>query len=133
MTFYILLKNFYFLLEKEPKKQHLMTLLDPIRHKWEIIGVQLGVCHGHIQSVQQNIDTCKLSEVLQMWIDERNSDVCWGTIISVVEEPPINNKNVADQIYEFLSRPNIQRVYLPSHEPGKIKTMIFNDCFYLTL
>ena len=95
-----------------------MTLLDPIRHKWEIIGVQLGVCHGHIQSVQQNIDTYKLSEVLQMWIDERNSDVCWGTIISVVKEPPINNKNVADQIYEFLSRPNIQHVYLPSHESG---------------
>ena len=121
------------LLDKEPKKQHLMTLLDQIKHKWDSIGIQLGICHGHIQSVQHYRDTCKLSEVLQMWIDERTREVCWRTIISVVEEPPINNKNIADQIYDFLSRPHTQHEYLSSDEPGKVKTMIFNDCSFLIL
>ena len=121
------------LLDKEPKKQHLMNLLNEIKYKWYSIGLQLGVRHGLMQSLQHYDDTHKLSEVLQMWIDQRTSEVCWRTIISVVKEPSINNKNIADQIYDFLSEPHTQHEYLPSDEPGKVKTMIVNDCSFLIL
>ena len=40
----------------------------------------------------------KLSEVLQVWIDTRTFQVCWRTIITVVEDPPVENKVVANEI-----------------------------------
>ena len=105
-------------LGKVPKKHHLMMLLHPIKYKWDTIGEQLKVNFGDIKSAEYNEaydHTRKLSEVLQVWIDKRTSLVCWKTIITVVEEPPVENKVVADDIYQFLTRPDIQNEYLSSH------------------
>ena len=114
-------------LGKEPKKIHLMTLLHPIKYMWNIIGEQLRLPYGDIRSVEYNEaygDTRKLSEVLQVWIDERTCEVSWRKIITVVEEPPIDNKIVADDIYQFLSRPDIQNEYLsPYHQTGKFQIL----------
>ena len=114
-------KNLSLLLEKEPKKPHLMTLLHPIKYQWYIIGVQLEVSHGDVESIhnEANDDSVKLAKVLQKWID-KNQQVCWRKIISVVEEAPIENQNVANEIYEFLSRPDIQNEYLPLDQSGKV-------------
>ena len=91
------------------------------------IGEQLGVHYGDIKSAEYNMaydHTIKLSEVLQVWIDKSTCEVSWRMIITVVKEPPIENKVVADEIYQFVSRPDIQNEYLSSHQPGK-----FNYCF----
>ena len=97
-----------------------MTLLHPIKYKWDIIGVQLAVPDGDIKSAEYNEaydHTKKLSEVLQIWIDKKTRLVCWHTIITAVEEPPVENKVVADDIYQFLIRPDIQNEYLST---GKV-------------
>ena len=108
-------------LGKEPKKCHLMTLLHPIKYIWNTIGEQLEVHYGDIICAEAHEDTRKLSEVLQVWMDNRTCGVCWKTIITVVEEPPVENKVVADEIYQFLTRPEIQNEYLSSHhQTGKM-------------
>ena len=91
---------------------------------WNDIGVQLEVPDGDIKSAnykEANRDSTKLDEVLQAWINKRTRPVCWKTIITVVEEPPIENKVVADDIYQFLTTPDIQNEYLSSHhQTGKM-------------
>ena len=111
--FYIATINI--LIGKEPKKQHLMSLLHCIKHMWDTIGEQLAVRYGDIKSAEYNMtydSTKKLSEVLQVWIDKRTCEVSWRTIITVVDDPPVENKRVADEICEFLARSDIQIEYL---------------------
>ena len=100
-----------------------MTLLHPIMYNWDIIGVQLSVPDVYIQCIfEAHQHTRKLSEVLQVWIDKGTRPVCWQTIITVIEEPPVENKAVADEIYQFLTRPDIQNEYLsPHHQTGNMK------------
>ena len=113
--FYIFLLWHILLLGKEPKKLHLMSLLHSIKHMWCTIGERLAVCHGDIKSFEYNVkydDTNKLSEVLQVWIDKRKCEVSWKRIITVIDDPPIENKRVSDEICEFLARSDIQNEYL---------------------
>ena len=123
-----------FLLDKVPKKRHLMMLLHPIKYKWNTFGEQLEVPYGDIKSAMYKEacgDTRKLSEVLQIWIDKRTRPVHWQTIITVVEKPPVENKAVADEIYQFLTRPDIQNEYLSSHyQTGKRKVYYLLNVLY---
>ena len=119
-------------LDKEPKKCHLMTLLHPIKYMWNTIGGQLEVRNGDIKSAEYNEsygDTTKLSEVLQVWMDKKTSLVCWKTIITVVEEPPVENKVVGNKIYEFLTRQEIQNEYQsPHNQTGNMKVYYVYKC-----
>ena len=66
-------------------------------------------------------DTRKLSEVLQEWKDGKTCDLSWRKIITVIHDPPLNEKGLANKICEFLARPDIMNEYLPSDQPGKMK------------
>ena len=101
-----------------------MTVLDPIKYQWDIIGGQLSVDYGDIKSAkhEETYDaTRKLAEILQRWIDQENCEVSWRKIHSVVVDPPVKNKRVANEICDFLAKPDIMNEYLPSDQPGKIK------------
>ena len=128
----IIITSFPSLLGKEPKKKHLTQLLHPIKYLWNVIGEQLDVDYGVIKSTQFNVqytDTIKLSEVLQVWRDKKTSEVSWEKIISVVEDCPVENKRVADEIREFLARSEIRNEYLSSDQPGKITIITFYNSF----
>ena len=91
---------------------------------WNVIGEQLAVRYGDMKSVECNVaydDTRKLSEVLQVWIDKRTSEVSWKKIIAVVKDPPVQNKQVAEKIFHFLNSPGIKNEYLSSDQLGKVK------------
>ena len=94
---------------------------------WNIIGEQLGVSYGDIESANNivpNNDTTKLSKILQMWMDKvKSSPVCWRTIITVIENAPVENKVVADNMYCFLSTSSTQNEYLSCNQPGIVKTL----------
>ena len=101
-----------------------MTLLHDIKYKWDIIDVQLAVSYNDIMSIQYNAtydDTRKLSEILQVWIGKRTSEVSWKKIITVVEDRPVEHKQVVENIFHFLKRHDIRNEYLSSYQPGKIK------------
>ena len=107
-----------FTLGKEPKKRHLMMLLDPLRYQWEIIAKELKVRPDEINCERFNkahYETRRLSEILQDWIDqtENRKEVCWKTILFVVESR-IKNEHVADNIRGFLSIKYVQDEYLSS-------------------
>ena len=100
-----------------------MTLLHDIKYKWDIIGVQLAVSNNDIMCAEDgtpNNCTRKLSKILQVWIDKRTSKVSWKEIITVVENPPIENKQVVKKIFYFLKRHDIRNEYLFSCQPGKV-------------
>ena len=56
-------------------------------------------------------DTIRLSKVLQFWIDQMKTPVSWRTIIKAIEEPPIGNATLAQEIRLFLSQPDTQSEY----------------------
>ena len=87
-----------------PKKKDVLRLLDDIAYQWRIIGEQLDVPYGHIQSISHmNIsDKVKLSEVIQYWYDN-SSNVTWEALISVIERKPVSNVAVANSIRQFCS------------------------------
>ena len=103
---------------------------------WNTIGEQLEVRCSDIKFAEYNVaydHTTKLSEVLQVWIDERTCEVSWRMIISVVKEPPVKKKEVAEKIYKFLARPEIRNEYLSSYQPGKVEKYLLNDFFFVIL
>ena len=94
-----------------------MHLLHDVKSKWNIIGTQLSVQSDDITSIRNkpNDDTTKLSDVLQLWIDQRSCEVSWEKIITVIKEQPVNNNRVADKIVQFLARRDIQEKYINGH------------------
>ena len=109
-----------------------MTLLNQIKFKWNAIGEQLRVEYGvrmSIMSTGCNVeydDTRKLSEVLQVWMDRKTCEVSWEMIITVIDDPPVEEKEVANQICDFLASDKIRNEYLLSDQPGKIKMIIID-------
>ena len=98
---------------------------------WKTIGEQLAVKNGDLKCLEYNVaydDTNKLSEVLKIWRDKRTCDVSWRKIITVVEDPPLENKVVVGNIFDFLARPEIKNEYLSSDQLGKVIKLIFNNC-----
>ena len=93
-----------------------MTLLNKIKTKWEIIGTQLEVNQAEIVHTKVKMglknDTQMLAHILQLWSNKRSCETSWRKIISVVEEPPIGDKEIAEEIIQFLTRPNIQHEYI---------------------
>ena len=91
-------------LVQEPEKSHLLLLLDPVKYEWRSIGEQLYVGYGDIKSEEYSAsydDKTKLSEVLQLWINQRKREVSWKTIINVIKDPPLSNVTVANEICLF--------------------------------
>ena len=84
-----------------------MNLLKPIAYQWYLIGTALEIEDGDLKPLEQNpqysSDTRKLAEVLQLWFDKRTTEVTWRKILSVVENPSINNLLVAGGIRNFMA------------------------------
>ena len=92
-------------MELKPENHYLLNVLDPVKHEWRSIGEQLCVGYGDIQSEGHSVshdNKAKLSEVLQLWINQRKREVSWNTIITVIATPPLNNVKVANEICRFL-------------------------------
>lgn len=84
----------------------LIRLLTPIAYQWQELGEALELEYGSLMSLQQNVynDEKRLSEVLQLWIDQQPNNVNWSTIIMAVQAPPVGNLSVAETIRSFLSK-----------------------------
>ena len=93
-------------LVQKPEKRHLLMLLHPVRHQWREIGEMLGIEYSDIKSEEKNLqhdDTVKVSEVLQLWINQKGREkVSWKTIITVIRNPPLKNMDVAKEICSFI-------------------------------
>lgn len=105
-----------------------MTLLNKIRNKWELIGIQLEInqaeiVHAKVKMGLQN-DTQRLAHILQLWIDKHSCEPSWKKIISIVKEPPIDDKEIVEEIHQFLTRLNIQHEYISQGKGCGIVTVL---------
>ena len=98
----------HYFAESKPDKVQVFRLLSPIAYKWYEIGEALNIDYGDLMSLQQSYfsDKRRLSEVFQLWIDGRPTEVKWSVIITAVELPPVDDLSVAENIRHFLSIKN---------------------------
>ena len=82
-----------------------MKVLNCVNYEWRSIGVQLKIEFNDLESLERNAsynNTIRLSNVLQLWMDQRKREVSWDTIITIIKNPPLNNVKVANRICHFL-------------------------------
>ena len=64
------------------------TLYHQVADKWKILGVQLGISHGTLRSIEVNClrdpQNCLL-EMLEMWLQQVDPPPTWATVIDAVE------------------------------------------------
>ena len=75
-----------------------------IRHKWYDIGLSLQVRCNVLDDLKQSEDDneTKLKKVVDIWEEAKSSPDTWETMITAVESPTINEKEISDEIREYL-------------------------------
>lgn len=76
-------------IRSKPELKDLMdALYNQVEDKWMILGVQLGISHGSLKSIEANRQrdpqNCLL-EVLEMWLQQVDPPPTWAAIIDAVE------------------------------------------------
>ena len=116
-------------LELKPKLYHLREQLHPIRYRWEVIGQELNVENGDIQSEKFNVsndDSINLSKILVLWMNQRPKEVCWGKILAVIKAWPIEDEKLFKDICQFLSKADIKNEYLSNGKMQNVKYIYLN-------
>lgn len=115
-----------------------MRLLHKLRSKWDEIGRQLDISQYEIENAKRESglyeNTDKLSYILRKWNDQRPCPVCWKKIVSVIEDPPIEDKTVAHEMREFLIRDDIREEYISpdlKEKSGKTTYCILTEDTYI--
>lgn len=64
------------------------ALYNQVADKWKILGVQLGISHGSLRSIEVNClrdpHNCLL-EMLEMWLQQIDPPPTWAAVINAVE------------------------------------------------
>ena len=64
------------------------ALYNQVEDKWMILGIQLGMSHGSLKSIevnrQRDPQNCLL-DVLGMWLQQVNPPPTWAAVIDAVE------------------------------------------------
>ena len=111
----LLLYNIYIsdIISKIPKARDVIQLLADVAYQWREIGESLEVQYGHLMSIQysnqSNIQS--LYQVIQIWLDQSDNPT-WTKLILAFEEPPLQNRRMANTIREYLSRPDVYEKYV---------------------
>lgn len=82
------------------EKESIVSLLSPIDNKWRQIGQALNIGYRDLENIsdEKYCDAQRLSIVLQIWFDQKTSDITWNTIINAIELPPVNEPSLAESI-----------------------------------
>lgn len=63
------------------------ALYNLVADKWKILGVQLGISHGSLRSIEVNClrdpHNCLL-EMLEMWLQQVDPPPTWAAVIDAV-------------------------------------------------
>ena len=74
-----------------------------------IIGIALEFDSNTLESIDHShkSDDLKLADVIKAWNDTQPSPVTWETLINTIEEPPLNNKRIANKIRDHIGVPQL--------------------------
>ena len=106
--------NYYFsdisnVLKNAPNDLLLINLLVDIEHKWHEIGCALQVQQDVLENLQHS-NLLNLSDVIFIWKDTRPSPITWETVIDAIEGPIVNDKKTADEIRQYHSTGNYNKL-----------------------
>ena len=95
---------------REPELHDFMNeVASKIPTKWKQLGIQLRLDMSDIERIEaglpfgmQQCDTAFI-EVFERWKKVRPSAFVWGTLISTLEIPALNEKQLAHELYAKLS------------------------------
>ena len=102
---FIVISDITSILNETPTQLELFELLSDIRDKWYDIGLSLQVHQNILDDLKHNPNTnfIKLFAVIGKFLSTQPSPVTWISVISAIESPIINKKNIADLIRDYLS------------------------------
>ena len=104
--FYIYLeKNIELILDKRPKKRHIVNLLASNADEYRKLAIALDVDSGFVRGLGGDDNVVKLDEIIGKWMKTHSSPVTWRTIIEAVESD-IFGKDVdlANKIKNWLEK-----------------------------
>ena len=84
----------------------LLSLLVDIDSKWYEIGLSLKLKYNFLHGLngERFSNTVKLSYVINKWITSADSqDITWETIISAIEGPFVDDKQISRKIHKYLT------------------------------
>ena len=99
------------LVEKLTTTDDVLEQLVSIDTSWREIGNGLHVGFNYLDGLAKNntmSNQIRLQHVLQKWkdLDSPAPPVTWNTVIDVVKGPFVENKALAQEIYEYLKHKN---------------------------
>ena len=101
------------ILDKKPKKKHVVDLLAKNAHEYAKFAIALDVDDGFVKGLSGDDNVVKLSEVIKKWMTTRSLPVTWRTIIEVVKGNTLgNNIDLAEKITDWLEKDESFDYYL---------------------
>ena len=96
------------ILDKKPKKSHVVDLLANNAHEYKKFAIALDVGSGFATELSGDDNIVKLDEIIGKWMKTCISPVTWHTIIEVVESDTLgNNVELANKIRNWLKKDDI--------------------------
>ena len=93
------------ILDKKPKKKHVVDLLARNAHEYPKFAIALDVDDGFVKGLSGNDNVVKLSEIIKKWMTTCSLPVTWRTIIEVVKGDTLgNNIELAEKIMDWLEK-----------------------------
>ena len=101
---YFSLSGISSILKETPNEDEPFSLLYTVSDMWYDIGFSLQVRRSDLEDLKQSDDDnlTKLKKVIDIWKDTKSSSVTWEKIITVMEDPVIDKKEIADEIRQNL-------------------------------
>ena len=128
---FIVISGITSILKETPDEGELYSALVVIRDKWYDIGLSLQVRRNVLDEIKQSEDNdvTKLEKVTNIWEDTKSSPDTWETMITAMESPVINNKEIADMIRQYLK---ISKLLLLSNEVVLLILSLSINCIVQT-
>ena len=103
-NYFVVITDITSILKETPNEDELFFFLCIISHKWYDIGLLLQVRRNVLNDLKQSegFNSVKLKKVIKILKDTNSSSFTWQTVITAMESPVINNKEVADKIRHYL-------------------------------
>ena len=104
-NYFVIILDITSILNETPTQYELFELLSDINDKWYEIGLSLQVHRDILDDLKhsQKTNLIKLHAVIDKFLTTQPSPVTWVTVISAIESPVVNDKNIADLIHQYLS------------------------------
>ena len=130
-NYFVVISGITSILKETPTEYEPFHLLRSISDKWYDIGLSLQVRRNVLDEIKQSQDNDKtnLKKVTNIWRDTKPSPDTWETIITAVESPVINNKEIADMIRNRLK---ISKLLLLSNDVVLLILSLSINCIVQT-